>query len=137
MNYLITHGFIHGLLALPFAYFIYHKTQSIRLGISVILMTYVLDVDHLVDYFLNLGDRFSLVDFFSLNYFYSGYARVPLHAWEWLVVCALLVYKKGWRSIFAVVLFGMIPHLIYDSLTINSFLKYSIIYRLSHGFYIP
>lgn len=137
MSYLLAHEVVHGIIALPFALLMYAKTRSIKLGLSVVFVTYFLDMDHLIDFLLNVDLKFSLRDFLTLDYFSSGYARVFFHAWEWVILCGLVAYKRSWRSIFTVLCLGILPHLIYDSITINSLVKYSIIYRISRGFYIP
>ncbi|KKQ38105.1 MAG: hypothetical protein US53_C0001G0010 [Candidatus Woesebacteria bacterium GW2011_GWA1_37_7] len=126
---------IHGIFAIPFAYIIFIKTRSLKSALFVILLTYLLDLDHLLDYFLYFGFKFNVFDFISASYFLNTKrAIVPFHAWEWTLLLFPLSYRKGWRSVFTILLFALIPHLIYDSLVVGSFVFYSIIYRGLKGF---
>lgn len=134
---LVVHELNHGLIALPFAYLIYLKTASFRRSLMVVLISYLVDLDHLFDYFISYGSSFSLGKFLSADYFSSGYSYILFHAWEWLVVFLLISFRKSWNSKVLLLAFALLPHLIYDSLSIQSIIKYSMIYRVVRGFYIP
>lgn len=127
---------MHGLFAIPFAALLWNKTRSSKLVILLFFVVYAVDIDHLFDYFAFYGfKKFSLLEFVSGLYFSETHqAFTPLHAWEWAGVLAILSKKRGWESYYTVVLFGYLPHLIYDSLNIGNFLFYSIIYRALVGF---
>ena len=127
---LLIQEIVHGIFALPFAYLLYKKTGLIdRFGL-VIFFTYILDLDHLVDYFSYYGSKFNLYKFLSGTCFaQSKRAYVFLHAWEWLIILGILSYKSGWYSLATIITFAMIPHIIFDSLVVKSFVFYSIIYR--------
>lgn len=132
---LLIQEFFHGVFALPFAYIIWKKTKSLKRGLVVILLTYAMDLDHFLDYFLFYGARFNLFEFLSAEYFLiTKRAIVPLHGWEWLAVLSLLAYKRGWKSVFTILSFAMAPHLIYDSIVVGSFSFYSFFYRSFKGF---
>jgi len=126
---------MHGLVTLPFALFILYKTQSVRLFLVAFLTTYLIDLDHLVDYFAFYGARFSLVEFLELDYFrLSGRAIVPFHAWEWVLLLSIKARQRGVNSVWAALAMGIFSHLIWDSITLGSAAFYFIILRSLGGF---
>lgn len=131
----ITHEVLHGFIALPFAILLYKKTHSLQLVIILYLVTYFIDLDHLVDYFILKGFVFNLYEFGTGTYFYlTDKTYEPFHAWEWIAILGIIGYKKGWKSVFTAISLGLLAHLILDSLSVGSFLFYSILYRISQGF---
>lgn len=125
----------HGLFALPFATFLWLKTKKAKYFFLVLLVTYIIDFDHWVDYFLANGTYINLKTFFKMDYFsQNGRVFVIFHAWEYAFILLFLAYKKGWESIFALLAMALLPHLVYDSITLNSIIFYSITYRALNGF---
>lgn len=133
---LLVQEVLHGVFALTFALLVYKKTNSFQKAFLVILFTYVMDADHLFDYYMYFGFNFSLTDFLSAEYFKTGISYTPLHGWEWVILLGLVSIKKGWNSVFTILIFTIFPHLIFDSLTVGSFVNYSIIRRALVGFRI-
>ena len=66
---LFFHEVMHGLLAIPFALLYWKKTGKVALAFVVVIVTYVLDLDHLIDYFLFYGFHFNLFEFVDMRYF--------------------------------------------------------------------
>jgi hypothetical protein len=129
---------LHGLVALPFAVYLWKKTKSAKLITILFAVTYLIDLDHLVDYFLYYGFEMKLENFFNASYFEATrLAIVPLHAWEYLLPLTYLARKKGIKSYYGPILLGAIPHLIMDTITVKNLAFYSIIYRLALGFRFP
>lgn len=130
---------MHGLVALPFAAFLYYKSRSVKYFLVPVAATYLIDMDHWVDYFLYYGGSVNLTRFLSGEYFaITSRAVVPLHAWEWLgILCVVAYIKKRWDSVCVGIALGVFAHLIWDSRTVGSVVFYSILYRISHGFIIP
>lgn len=131
---LLFHEFMHGIVAVPFVYLIWKKTKSKKRVVLTILTTFLIDLDHLFDYFLYYG----LESNFNWSYFIQGkhfeatqVAYMPLHGWEWVILLAVLTKVKGWDSVYAAIFSGLLPHLIFDSFIQNHILFYSIIYRAS------
>lgn len=132
---LFTHELLHGVFAAPLAYLIWRKTQSKKLVILVFLSAYLIDLDHLVDYFLYYGLIISPEKFFNGEHFDATQkAYVPLHGWEFLLPLVALSKLKGWNSVYTAILFGAVSHYVLDALTQGSFLFYSIIYRSLYNF---
>lgn len=132
---LFMHELLHGVVAAPFAYLIWRKTKSKRLVALVFLSAYLIDVDHLVDYFLYYGLMISPEKFFNGEHFdVTQKAYVPLHGWEYLIPLGVMSRLKGWNSVFTAILFGAMSHYVFDALTQGSFMFYSIIYRSLYNF---
>lgn len=127
---------MHGVVTLPFVLLLYYKTKSIRFSLVPLFVTYLIDMDHWVDYYLYYGNHISLTKFLELDYFtFSGRAIVPLHAWEWMLCFSALAYEqKKWKSVYVGIALGMLAHLIWDSHTVGSVAFYSILYRAGSGF---
>lgn len=114
------------------------KVKYILVGM---LLTLLIDCDHLLDYILYFGFNFSLEQLLSARYFVnSGKVRVILHAWEWLVLLLVLynVFNKDlYKKVIFLLFIALISQLIVDVFTYNtSFLSYSILFRAYHNFSI-
>lgn len=134
---LIFHELLHGIIFIPFGFWYYYVTKNFRLVFLAFLITYLLDSDHLVDYFLYWGPKIDFSEVVKMSFFIkSGQVFVPFHAWEWLIFLSIGVYLKSWKSIFGILIIGMIPHLLLDAVHVKSFIFYSIIFRFQHGFLI-
>ena len=136
---LIAHEIVHGLIALPFAYFLWRKTRNTRLVALLFFVTYFVDTDHLVDYFAYFGFVVDVPQMLAMKFFdASGHIYVPLHGWEYLIVLGILTWKKGWKSLWAAILLGLSAHYIWDSIAVWNPLFYSLLMRASTGFtYFP
>lgn len=135
---LLIQEIFHGVFAIPFALYMWKKTGSWKYTLAVILLTYMIDFDHLIDYFYYYGfNHFNLLEFLTGVYFnYAHKSFILLHAWEWVIALAYLTKRYGLKTIFGVMLLSLIPHLIFDSITLRSVVPYSITYRILHGFSI-
>ncbi len=132
---LFTHELLHGVVASPFAYLIWKKTKSKKLVILVFLSAYLIDVDHLVDYFLYYGLVFTPEKFFYGEHFDATQkAYVPFHGWEYLIPLGVMSRLRGWNLVFTAILLGITSHYVLDALTQGSFMFYSIIYRSLYNF---
>jgi len=91
--------------------------KNVLLGLFV---TIVVDVDHLVEYFLckkNLS--FNLKEFIDLNFFeLLGKTYLFMHAWEWVVllVIAYFLLERKYKFILFIAL-GVFAQLLVDSLS--------------------
>lgn len=102
---------------------------------------FLIDIDHLIDYFLAFG-----LDF-RLDYFFEGYQFlksdkifVLFHAWEYGIILGVsILFFKNVRikSVILGLALGLSIHLLSDSLFNELPLKsYSISYRIANGFSI-
>ena len=130
--------FTHLWFVLPFALLLWKKTHSREHVLALILATFLIDMDHLVDYFSVFEFGFSFYRFMSgLSFEISHRGFVVFHAWEWIIILGVIAHIRGWKSIFTILFLALLPHVVYDSLGVGSFSFYSIIYRGSHGFALP
>lgn len=128
---------VHAVIAAPFCLLLWKKTKDIKLSLIPLLLAYLMDIDHLIDYWDYYGLGFSLSKFVDLKYFeIPGRAYIPFHAWEWALLLLPFSIKKGWKSRITAINLGVLAHLIWDMLTVGSFFFYSIIYRYLTGFRI-
>ena len=127
---LFLHELMHGIVAIPVAYLMYRKTKSFGLALFTFVASFLIDLDHLVDYFAFYGFRFNLLEFLRGEQFeITQKAYIPLHAWELLVILGIVSKKVGWKSCITALTLGFTIHVIFDAIVWGDFLFYSIIYR--------
>lgn len=125
----------HALVALPAVFILWKKTHSVKHSLLPFFVAYILDIDHLIDYWGYYGFGFDPLKFVMLNYFKGpGRGLVIFHAWEWVIILAYISYKRGWKSFITAFTLGLLMHIIWDSITVGSVLFYSIIYKYHTGF---
>ncbi len=111
--------------------------------IAGIIGGFLIDLDHVLEYFFVFGLNFNLVDFLDgLQFLTSDKIWLVFHAHEYfpiLIFLAYLLRKKEALSFFLITLaFAGFVHLISDSYINNFPLRhYSIIYRASKNFSAP
>lgn len=128
----------HGLVALIFALWLVRKTKQVKYGLIVMLVAYLIDLDHLTDYWLYSGINFDILRSLNFDYFrIMNRAVVPLHAWEWVLILVMIAKSKKWKSLATPLSVGIFAHLLVDAWTQKSILFYSIIYRITTGFVLP
>ena len=132
--------FIHfslGLIIGLIGFYIWKDKRLIWLSLAVSML---IDLDHLVDYWLYLGYLdFNLREFLSGNYFCaSGKLYIFFHGYEYSIVLFFLsLIIKKYRKYFLVGAIAILAHLFFDLISNNvSFLDYSIIFRIIHNFSI-
>lgn len=136
-NGLFLHEILHGVVAIPFAILLWKKYKNRNYVIIFFIAVYLIDIDHLIDYWDYSGLSFSMQKFVELDYFkHRDTTFVPLHAWEWLIILFFLFrrYKKAFLLIF---LLALSIHMFWDSIEIGSVSFYSILYRAFNNFAGP
>jgi len=136
ISFFVTHEILHlliGLLVGVLALFLFKKKKLILLSLIV---TFGIDLDHLVDYFhyfgLNFQDPIAGPDFFCL----SGKLFIPLHAWELIPLLIILSFVfKNKKVIFLSVVLALLGHYLLDQFS-NGMCPfgYSLIYRFLNNF---
>lgn len=139
MSHLLFHEIMHGLLAVPMAYIVWKVTNNKGYVVLLFVVTYLIDLDHLIDYFFFKGQiLFNLNEFLTSDYFKRvGHIFVFLHGWEYVAIIGILSYIKKWNNIYLAIFLGLLIHLVWDSINVGSPLFYSIVYRASTGFALP
>lgn len=118
--------------------------KNIWLGVLAgFLGGFLIDLDHVLEYFFVFGLTFNFTYFFSGRQFLtSDKVYLIFHAWEWLLVLGGVAYllrkKLALKVFFLALSLAVLVHLTSDVL-INGFpIKfYSIIYRGTHNFSAP
>ena len=103
---LILHEILHFvtyILLFLIVYAIQKNKMNLTNFITGLIATIFLDLDHLIDYFLHNGIRFSLSEFLTgQNFMESGKAYVIFHGWEFvliiIVVVVFFIYSKKKRK---------------------------------------
>ena len=110
--------------------------QSWTVAAGVFLMGVFIDIDHVFDYFIQLGPEFNIRRFFHASY-QRGYPKafLILHAWEWAVIWAGIAYLTGFHLFFVGILMGFIQHMILDQIFNRPHeFGYSFFWRLFNKF---
>ena len=145
---LYLHELTHITLSLLVAFIIWKKLHK-HLGVFIasLLGGVLIDLDHLIDYFLAFGTKF------NLTYFLKGYQFLkpdkiytPLHSWELVIILFLslpavaILFKQAKEGlIFRVLLLALsislFLHLSVDVLTNNMLPQsYFLTYRIQNNF---
>ena len=135
------HEFVHLALSLLVSFFLYRRYRNWKLIPLCLVFGFLVDVDHLFDYFLYFGTSANINNFFNVNSYVhaSGKVYVPLHGWEYII----FFYFAGWIIEKKVKIAGLkwaivlsySAHLIFDHFSFpHHVLGYSIIYRIYNNF---
>lgn len=138
---LALHLGVHFALAVLTGYLLGSYFNNKKLGVIFgILGGFLIDLDHVLEYFLVYGASFNLEWFFqSRQFLASDMVRLYFHAWEYLPVLLILafIFRKKEKVKIALVVLALsgAVHLVSDVLINDSYFKYySLYYRASHNF---
>lgn len=144
--FLPLHIFIHFALAVLVGYFVGWHFKKIWLGIIAgILGGFLIDLDHILEYFLVFGPSFNLQYFiFGRQFLVSDQIHIWFHAWEYVPVVLLVAWlfrrknKIGVTAFLFAFALGIAVHLVTDCV-VNLYppQNYSLIYRWSQDFSAP
>ena len=123
----------HFTIALAGSGLIYYWLKDVLFALSFFAGSIIIDLDHLIDYFLYHGFRFSLKRFLSLEYLRSEKVYIVLHSWElvFLLFAASAVFDLTCLFFFSL---AMAIHLLLDTVHRVKPLFYCLIYRARHKF---
>jgi hypothetical protein len=126
---LATHFVVAVILAAGFYWF----TGKWSWAILTVIGGVLIDLDHLLDYFLYYGLKFSLKNFFDHKYLASGKCYILFHSWEVLAAVWCLSILVRWM---VPVASGMTAHVLADYFfSHRGHPRYmSLIYRWRNGF---
>lgn len=138
---LYIHLLIHFIVAVLSGFLVGKAFNKVKLGIIFgILGGFLIDLDHVLEYFLVYGPTFNLQYFFeSRQYLVSEKIRLYFHAWEYLPLLLILACifrsKKNIKVALITLAFAGTIHLISDVFINNYYFKYySLYYRSSKGY---
>jgi len=107
---------------------------------AAIAAGFLIDADHLVDYFLAFGWKFNFFHFIEGRQFLeSDKLYLPLHGWEFvivLIVITIIFKNKIFKSVALALGLSLFLHLTADTFWNHGlmFRSYSIIYRAKNNF---
>ncbi len=135
------HLFIHFSLALLIGYLAGKHFKKIELGILFgFIGGFLVDFDHVLEYFLTYGLHFNLLYFLQgREFLISDQIHLWFHAWEYVLVFLIggLIFKKNKiiETILVTLALALSVHLLTDSV-INRYPPkfYSLIYRSELNF---
>ena len=141
---LYIHLFVHFILAVLVGYYFGSRFKQMRLGIIVgVIGGFLIDLDHVLEYFLVYGANFNIQHFFeSRQFLVTDKIRLYFHAWEYFhIILFLGLFFKSQEKckiIFLTLAFASAVHLTTD-VFINQygFKYYSIYYRYLNNFSAP
>ena len=105
-------------LSLSIAFAVYAVYRSAAMAAASFFAGVLLDADHVFDYLREYGFRFDK-EFFFHSFHHTLYRKIvlPFHAWEWLVLLAVLpVFDLG-SYVSSGIFIGIGQHLIADQFT--------------------
>ncbi len=135
------HLTIHLTLAIIVGYLVGRHYKKPGWGIILgIIGGFLIDLDHVLEYFLVYGPHFNLLYFTQgREFLLSDKVHLWFHAWEYfpllLILSTILKKKKTWQMVLVTLAFAGLVHLATDCL-INHYPPkfYSLIYRTHAGF---
>ncbi|MEW6557556.1 MAG: hypothetical protein AB1349_09410 [Elusimicrobiota bacterium] len=110
--------------------------NSLKLSLALLLAGVLIDIDHLVEYFREVGFKTDIKRFFYCceNYAFKKNILI-LHSWELFVVFSLVVFFMYPDLIIYGIYIGYSVHLVFDQLSnLSKPLTYSLIYRWKNDF---
>ncbi|HZJ41518.1 MAG TPA: hypothetical protein VFD51_00665 [Patescibacteria group bacterium] len=135
---LAIHLLIHFTLAVLSGYLIGRFFDKEKIGLIFgVLGGFLIDLDHVLEYFLVFGLNFNLQHFIeSRQFLVSDQIRLYFHAWEYLPILLVIAYifrkKRNIKIALITLAFAGTIHLISDVFINNYYFKYySIYYRAS------
>lgn len=111
---------IHFLIASGIAIYIYWRYRKWSLVLIVYAAGFLIDFDHLVDFWIDVGWSADLSQFLRAEYFMEANRLIlPLHAPELLVPTWLIAWYYRRFDIAWAITLGLCGHLIFDILSNN------------------
>jgi hypothetical protein len=94
---------------------VYFLTKSVTVAGVSFFTGFLIDVDHVVDYFREYGFRGDVKEFFRVFY-ETRFKKLLLlfHAWEWVAGLSVLAWISGRNEIILGLLIGAGQHLLLD-----------------------
>lgn len=124
---------VHLIVAFLFSLIIYWKSASSLYAFLFMFSNILIDLDHLIDYFIFFKSKFNLHDFLNSTYLKSGRVYIFLHSWEIIFLIfsfALLVKSEAWL----IIALSFSVHLLVDNFQRQNIFCYLLIYRIAKRF---
>lgn len=135
INGLFLHELIHLLPVIPISLFVYWRFRSLKPVLAVFLATYLIDLDHLFDYWHFIG-RVDFWQYFLDFDFWekSQKAYVLAHSWELAGILGVWGWLRHRPMILAIAL-AIAGHLLVDQISYDfQPMSYFLIFRVVSNF---
>ena len=126
----------HVVLSVTFAGILLAVFRSWEMAVASLIPGILLDVDHVLDFLVQRGERFTLRGFFEVVYRRElPRCYVVLHAWEWLCLFGMVVWATEGNPWLLGLYLGWAQHMIADHLFNDAkWWSYFFLGRMTHGF---
>lgn len=126
----------HLSLSLLAGYVCFKSYKRISGFAPALLSGFLVDLDHLIDYFIHKGLGFDLSNFISGRHYHeTNTAFIFFHSWELVFLLGVLAYFSKKKHIWCPLILGLTLHLLWDYLTNPAhWYTYFIIARYLQGF---
>ena len=124
---------VHLVVAAAGACAIYLNSGSLLYASLFVAGGILIDLDHLVDYFIYFKKGFDPKIFFGNHYLLSGKVYIFLHSWEVVFSIFILGFLLGSYSVLALAS-GLAIHVATDSIMRRNALMYFLTFRLAKRF---
>jgi len=130
---------LHLLLSIIIASIIYvFIYQSYLVFVFSIIWGFLIDLDHIIDFWLKYPFSFNLKDFFTGKQFKESWkAYILFHSWEYVIVWIIIFFwlKDDIKYLVLSLICSLFMHIILDIITNKSnFTWYSIVNRIYNKF---
>ncbi len=126
----------HIVISLVISGIVYLLLRSIAGALACFIAGVFIDLDHLFDYFLNIGPPVRVKHFFwTFKYDVLNNIIVFFHAWEWVLIMFVILWLIDWNPVAVGLFFGVCSHLLLDEIfNDHQPLAYFLTYRVFHRF---
>ena len=126
----------HITISLFFSAFLFAISKSWIISTSSFVSGFLIDIDHVLDYFWGFRKRFRVKEFFDDHY--NGeilFIMVIFHSWELLVLLSICVLTISWNPWIIGITIGLTQHVVLDQI-FNKPNKwwFFFFWRLNNGF---
>ncbi len=105
----------HFFLSIIFSTLLFVIFKSWKISTSAFLSGVLIDCDHIIDYFWEFRNRFSLKKFFDV--YYNGkmlFSMIVFHSWELLVLLSICAFLMSWNPWIIGATIGFTQHIVLD-----------------------
>lgn len=126
----------HITISLFFSAFLFAVSKSWIISTSSFISGFLIDIDHVLDYFWGFRKQFSVKEFFEDHY--NGkilFIMVIFHSWELLALLNIYAFTMSWNPWIIGITIGFTQHVVLDQIFNNpNTWWFFFFWRLNNGF---
>ncbi len=107
----------HFLISIIFSTLFFVIFKSWKISVSSFLSGVLIDCDHIIDYFWEFRNRFSVKEFFDV--YYNGkslFSMIVFHSWELLALLSICAFSMSWNPWIIGATIGFTQHIVLDQI---------------------